>query len=475
MEEYTAQRRVCIVGAGLVGALASVYFAQRGWHVDVFDTRPDPRVSQDSAHNQQRSINLAISTRGITALKQVGLGLAEEVLQAAIPMHGRMIHGLTGHQSSQAYGVFGQCINSFERKRLNISLLDAAESFSNVTMHFGYTLRACDLDQGAAKFEVRATGQEYVVTVDLIVGADGAYSTCRRQLMRRTRMDYSQTYISHDYCELTIPARQNEHGEQEYAMDPNHLHIWPRHTFMMIALPNKDRTFTCTLFMPKEQFEAIATPESLLAFYQTHFPDAIALIGRDQLTHGFFANPRGALMSVKCTPYHYQDKMVILGDAAHCMVPFYGQGMNCGFEDIQVLFRILDELQVTTTVPPPGQAKAVDSQWHSQMQRALDCYTRTRHRDAVAICDLAMYNYIEMRSSVVSWQYLFRKKLEDGLHKLFPSLIIPLYTMVSFTQIPYHKAIERHERQTRWLTRGLMGVGVVTTAALAALVRCYRK
>ncbi|KAJ1970506.1 kynurenine 3-monooxygenase, mitochondrial precursor [Dimargaris xerosporica] len=437
--------------------------------------RPDPRTSQALTHDQQRSINLAISDRGIAALKQVGLALAEEVLQAAIPMYGRMIHDPRGRQSSQAYGVFGQYINSFERKRLNISLLDAAESFANVTMHFGYTLRACDLDQGTAKFEIRATGYEYAVTVDLIVGADGAYSTCRRQLMRRTRMNYSQTYITHDYCELTIPARQNGRGEQEYAMDPNHLHIWPRHTFMMIALPNKDRTFTCTLFMPKEQFEAIATPEKLLTFYQTHFPDAIALIGRDQLIRDFFANPRGALMSVKCTPYHYQDKMVILGDAAHSMVPFYGQGMNCGFEDIQVLFRILDEHQVTVTMSPLSQAKAADPHWRSQMQQALDCYTQTRHRDAVAICDLAMYNYIEMRSSVVSWQYLFRKKLEDGLHKLFPSLIIPLYTMVSFTQIPYHEAIERHERQTRWLTRGLMGVGMVTTAVIAALVRCCRK
>ncbi|KAJ1656588.1 kynurenine 3-monooxygenase, mitochondrial precursor [Dispira simplex] len=456
-------RRVCVMGAGLVGALASIYLAQRGWLVDVYDTRPDLRDPETAAQvkNSQRSINLALSVRGLSALQATGLGLEEQVMRWAIPMRGRMIHDLFGQQTDQAYDVFGQCINSVDRATLNVELVNAAERFDNVKFYFNHTLRSCDLDNRQAVFFDRTTGVEVVVETDWIVGADGAYSTCRRHLMRKTRMDYSQVYIKHGYCELTLPPAVTASGKHQHAMDPHHLHIWPRHTFMMIALPNPDYSFTCTLFMPFEKFGQLTTREELLTFFDCYFPDAVPLIGEDRLVTDYFRNPKGSLMSVKCHPYHYDDRLVIVGDAAHSMVPFYGQGMNCGFEDVEILFSILDQHGVTATRRPEEKGTT-----DNRLKSALACYTETRYPDAVAICDLAMYNYIEMRSSVVSWRYLIRKRLEDQLHRWFPHTIIPLYTMVSFTQTPYHLAVLHDARQTQWLKRGLW----VSVMGLACLV-----
>ncbi|RKP40140.1 hypothetical protein BJ085DRAFT_43701 [Dimargaris cristalligena] len=465
-------RRVCIVGAGPVGSLAAIYFAQRGWWVDLYEARPDmrrPATTTTATANpaqSQRSINLALSVRGLSALHQTGLGLDAEIMDLAIPMRGRMIHDLAGQQTSQVYSVFGYCINSVDRAGLNIKLLDSVEAFGNVRIHFNHALQTCDLDRREATFMNKSTGEHLTVQADLIVGADGSYSTCRRQLMRRTRMDYTQEYITHGYRELTIPPLENEDGSTDFRMNRNHLHIWPRHTFMMIALPNLDQSFTCTLFMPYEKFEEITTEAELVAFFETFFPDALPLMGRDRLCVDFFTNPRGSLMSVKCHPYHYEDKMVIIGDAAHSMVPFYGQGMNCGFEDVEVLFSILDQHDVVAKTTGDG-----DCDRDGDLAQALAEYTEVRHRDAVAICDLAMVNYIEMRSLVTSRRYLLRKTIEGYLHRWFPRWVVPLYTMVSFSRTPYHRAILQHDRQTRWLGYGWLAVTVMAVTGLACVMR----
>ncbi|KAJ3106873.1 hypothetical protein HDU97_005360 [Phlyctochytrium planicorne] len=425
---------VSIVGGGLVGSLAAVYFAQRGWKVTIYELRGDIRKVKTASG---KSINLALSFRGISALE--GAKAAENILPNVIPMKGRMIHVGSGKLASQNYGVFGECINSVDRKLVNENLLTLAESYPNVKIVFGYELKSVDFFKKTLIFN-SPTGETITVVSDLIVGSDGAYSQVRRNLMRSGRMNFSQEYIEHGYVELNMPA--DEQGN--FKMDPNHLHIWPRQTFMLIALPNLDKSFTVTLFMPWTKFDAIKNENDLLQFFDETFPDAVALIGRRQLANDYFKNPKGPLVSIKCKPYNYRGNAVIIGDAAHAMVPFYGQGMNCGFEDCLVLDEIL-----TKHLGPRGseQTKRPNP---AKVEEALNEYSITRHKDAVAICDLAMYNYVEMRSSVTKFSYLLRKKVEAFLHRWFPKSVIPLYTMVSFSRIPYSEAMERFNKQTSW-------------------------
>ncbi|KAJ3412145.1 hypothetical protein HDV05_001183 [Chytridiales sp. JEL 0842] len=456
---------VAVVGGGLVGSLAAIYFAQRGWAVTLYELRKDIRAVKQSSG---RSINLALSVRGISALE--GAGAGSGILETLIPMKGRMIHIGDGKLQSQAYGVFGECINSVDRKLINEKLLDAVEKYPNVKVVFECNLSSMDVPNKTMMFK-RPNGQTLEAKADFIVGADGAFSHVRRELMRVTRISFQQDFIEHAYVELNMPPDTNGN----YKMDPNHLHIWPRETFMMIALPNVDRSFTVTLFMPWEKFDSITNEKELLEFFEKTFPDSVPLIGKELLVEDYFKNPKGALVSVKCKPYHYKSSAVIIGDAAHAMVPFYGQGMNCGFEDCLVLNQILDKHlgpkeSVTSKHPKPAALEA-----------ALEEYTRTRNPDAEAICDLAMYNYVEMRSSVTKWSYLLRKKIESFLYKLIPKTVIPLYTMVSFTRIPYSQALERNKRQGAWFgfagrvlgwgTLGVLGLGAVVGGLRASGVK----
>ncbi|KAJ3043069.1 kynurenine 3-monooxygenase, mitochondrial precursor [Rhizophlyctis rosea] len=458
---------VLIVGGGLVGSLASLYFGRRGWNVEVYEKRLDPRTDPTPSG---RSINLALSVRGISALK--GVGADELVMKTAIPMKGRMIHTNEGQLASQPYGVFGEHINSIDRKLLNEHLLDSAEKLPNVKLHFEHEMTQCDFDSKTVSF-MKIDGTKVTAKADLIIGADGAYSRVRQQMMRKVHMDYSQTYIDHEWVELTIPPRK----DGSYAMDPNHLHIWPRQSFMMIALPNIDKSFTVTLFMPRDKFHTIRTETDLIRFFEATFPDAVPLMGLDLLVGEYFKNPKGSLVSIKCAPYHYNDRVVIIGDAAHAMVPFYGQGMNCGFEDVQVL----DELITTQlSVASPSGSVAPSS---LAIAEALKAYSNTRHKDVVKINDLAMHNYVEMRSDVTKVSYLVRKKVEAVLHRFAPDYVIPLYTMVSFTRIPYSEVMRRWERQTWWLNAagwagagaGVVGLGVAYARYVGWRVFWYPK
>ncbi|KAG0250151.1 kynurenine 3-monooxygenase, mitochondrial precursor [Mortierella polycephala] len=454
----TKTRTVAVVGAGPVGALAAVYFANRGWNVHVYETRPDMRLPENKAKIQNRSINLALSVRGLTALEGTGLALDELVLKSGLPMRGRMLHiGQEGHLISQDYGVHGECINSVDRAKLNEDLITAADKLKNVEFSFDLTLKRADFDNGTLELENKVTKEIVNAQADLIVGCDGAYSSVRNSLMRFVRLDFEQGYIPHGYCELSIPPKKNANGELEFAMNPEHLHIWPRHKFMMIALPNPDKSFTVTLFMPFANFEMIHNKDDLIKFFEEYFADAIELMGKDLLIKEYFKNPKGSLVMIRANPYHYKDRCIILGDAAHSMVPFYGQGMNCGFEDVRILDELLSEYHVKSS-------RHGDSD-HS-LQRALEAYTERRAKDLKAICELALYNYIEMRHGVTSPVYLMRKKIESWLHLLVPSRVIPLYTMVSFTNKPYSEALARHQAQGFWLGVAGAAVGLGTAAGL---------
>ncbi|XP_013876616.1 kynurenine 3-monooxygenase [Austrofundulus limnaeus] len=430
----TRKNVVAVVGGGLVGALNACFFAKRGFHVEVFETREDIRTAKTV---RGRSINLALSLRGRQALKHVGL--EDKIVSKGIPMNARMIHSLSGKQSPIPYGRKGQYILSVDRANLNKELLTEAETYPNTKLNFDHKLQDWSSETGLMTF-VRSDGSRSQVQADLIVGCDGAFSAVRKQFLRRSRFNYSQTYIPHGYKELTMPPRDGE-----FAMKPNFLHIWPRNTFMMIALPNMDKTFTCTLFMPFEDFEKITTGDEVIEFFRKHFPDAIPLIGADALRTDYFRLPAQAMVSVKCSPYHIQDRCVLMGDAAHAVVPFYGQGMNAGFEDCIVFDDIMN-------------------QFNEDFSSVLPEYSRVRVPDDHAIADLAMYNYVEMRAHVNSKWFLFRKRVDNLLHFLMPKTIIPLYTMVTFTRTRYHEAVQRWHWQQKVINLGLL-LGAVGAAA----------
>ncbi|XP_076025366.1 kynurenine 3-monooxygenase isoform X2 [Genypterus blacodes] len=357
--------------------------------------------------------------------------MEEKIISQGIPMHARMIHSPSGKQSPIPYGKTGQYILSVDRANLNKQLLTEAGTYPNANLNFDHKLKDWNAETGMMTF-VKPDGTKEEIAVDLIVGCDGAFSAIRKQFLRRSRFDYSQTYIPHGYMELTMPPINGE-----FAMKPNFLHIWPRNAFMMIALPNLDKTFTCTLFMPFEDFEKVTTGDEVIEFFQKYFPDAIPLIGVDALKRDYFRLPAQAMVSVKCSLYHIGDKCVIMGDAAHAVVPFYGQGMNAGFEDCIVFEELMD-------------------QFNEDFSAVLPEYTRVRVPDDHAIADLAMYNYIEMRAHVNSKWFLFRKHVDNFLHFLMPKKIIPLYTMVTFTRTRYHKAVERWHWQNRVINSGLL-------------------
>uniref|UniRef100_A0A672GIF3 Kynurenine 3-monooxygenase n=1 Tax=Salarias fasciatus TaxID=181472 RepID=A0A672GIF3_SALFA len=419
---HTKRKVVAVVGGGLVGSLNACYFAQRGFNVEVFETREDIRQAKIV---RGRSINLALSHRGRQALKHVGM--EEKIVSQGIPMHARMIHSLSGKQSPIPYGKKGQYILSVDRANLNKELLTEAEKYPNAKLNFDHKLQDWSPETGLMTF-ARSDGSTEHIEADLIVGCDGAFSAIRKQFLRRSRFNYSQTYIPHGYMELTMPPIDGE-----FAMKPNYLHIWPRNTFMMIALPNLDKTFTCTLFMPFEEFEKITSGDEVMEFFQKYFPDTIPLIGPDALRRDYFRLPAQAMVSVKCSPYHIGDKCVLMGDAAHAVVPFYGQGMNAGFEDCIVFDEILNQFD-----------EDLSECFHKRTKKT----PRMSWRYESSI-DADLGGSLQMRAHVNSKWFLFRKHVDNILHLLMPKTIIPLYTMVTFTRTRYHKAVERWHWQDK--------------------------
>jgi kynurenine 3-monooxygenase len=419
-----------IVGAGLAGTLMACYLGKAGHRVDVYEKRPDPREAEQV---EGRSINLAISVRGIEALREVGL--AEGALRSAIPMRGRMMHATSGHLTFQPYGVDDrESLNSISRAGLNLALVNAAASYPSVRFNFGRRCAGFDPQAGTVQL---AQGQTLTtnVPVNVLVGADGAYSAVRLQMQLLGQFDYRQDYLSHGYKELHMPPGPGG----TFRMEKNALHIWPRRSFMMIALPNQDASFTCTLFWPLEganSFAALKTDEDIRSYFKDQFPDAVPLM--PTLVEDYWKHPVGSLVTVRCHPWHVGDKAVLLGDAAHAVVPFLGQGMNAAFEDCTVLSQCLAEH---------------GPDWEAAF-RAFES-RRKVHVDTLA--ELCLENFIEMRDKVGSRTFLLKKKIENLLHKVFPRFYLPLYTMVSFTTIAYAKARQRARRQN-WIVLSVLAL-----------------
>ena len=426
-------KKIHIVGAGLVGSLLAVMLGKRGYEVTVLERRPDPRLK---AAESGRSINLALSSRGIAALTNAGL--MDEVNELLTPMKGRMLHLEDGREVFSSYGQRPEeVIYSISRNSLNVLMINKAEQSPPVNVHFSQKLEWIDFDRNTISARDLPSGNAHEQPFEIVIGSDGAGSKTRRILMPVNGGQSKTEFLDHDYKELEIPAGPNA----SYQIEKNALHIWPRGDFMLIALPNQNGSFTVTLFLPKEgpvSFRSLENQGNVQPFFKEYFPDAIRLI--PNLENDFNDNPTGRLGTVRCGPWHHSDKAVILGDASHAIVPFHGQGMNAGFEDCFELNRLLDEH---------------DDDWST----ALPEFDRIRRPNAEAIADMAIENYVTMRSTVIDPKYQLKKDLGFELEKRFPECYLPRYSMVMFHLIPYADAFERGKKQKAILDQLVENIG----------------
>ena len=424
-----------LIGSGLAGGLLAAYLGRRGYEVDLYERRSDPREGNLVGG---RSINLALSTRGIHALEQIGI--ADEVLKHAIPMRGRMIHPAAAGSAPifVPYDVDpNKHINSIGRAALNTTVIEAAQRYPNVHVKFNHKCTSVDLDSATAQLLNTSTSQPLSATADSIIGVDGAFSAVRQSMqLKIDNFQYDESYLAHGYKELTIPPGP----DGSWQMEKNALHIWPRRSFMMIALPNPDGSFTCTLFWEFEgprSFATTKTDDEVCDFFREEFPDAVPLM--PALLEDFRQNPTGSLVTIRCGPWFYKDKVALVGDAAHAVVPFYGQGMNAAFEDCVVLDECLEKFP-------------------ENHERAFREYFSRRKENTDALADLAIGNFIEMRDKTASKTFRAKKKLDHFLEAALPGVYVPLYTMVTFTRIPYATAARRARLQDRIVYAGFMAL-----------------
>jgi kynurenine 3-monooxygenase len=457
-----SSEKVTIIGAGLAGSLLAIYLAKRGIGVDVYEARSDMRLSELSAG---RSINLALSDRGIAALKEVGMD--EYMLREAVPMYGRLVHAVDGSTKLLPYsGREGEYINSVSRSGLNIALINEAERYPECEFHFNSKCVDFDCATGEALLLDEETN-EFTVKGDTLIATDGAGSAVRRAMMNGgiPRFNYSQDFLEHGYKELSIPPLE----DGGFRMEKNALHIWARHAFMMIALPNFDGSYTCTLFLAHKganSFESIDSgtygrereePDAsaaLASFFEDHFADAIPLI--EDLQEEYFGNPTGDLGTVKCLPWNARGKALLLGDSAHAVVPFYGQGMNASFEDC----RVLNELIGTA-----------GTDWETVFER----YTELRKENTDAIADMAVENFYEMRDAVADPVFLRKRELETKLEQNYPEYFSK-YSMVTFREdLPYSVAMKRGNAQDHLLMELCRDVEDVTSLDTASVLERLKR
>ncbi|MBA3633764.1 MAG: FAD-dependent monooxygenase [Acidobacteria bacterium] len=420
------KQKVIIIGAGLSGSLLAIYLVKRGIGTDIYESRGDMRKEKMSAG---RSINLALSDRGIAALREVGMD--EYMLSEAVPMHGRMIHAIDGQTKLLPYsGRQGEYINSISRAGLNIALMNEAEKYEGVRFYFNQKCFDLDCKTGEAILENTETSERKVVKGNTLIAADGTGSAIRNAMLHGVpRFNYSQQYLEYGYKELHIPPNKNG----GFLMEKNALHIWARRAFMMIALPNFDGSFTCTLFLAhngENSFEQLTDEKSLMKFFETNFADAIPLM--PTLTEDFFANPIGNLGTIKCFPWNVGGKSLLLGDSAHAVVPFYGQGMNCAFEDCRVLDQLIEKH---------------GTDWETVFVE----YGGLRKENTDAIADMAEENFYEMRDAVANPIFVRKRELETKLEQTF-SDYFSKYSMVTFREdLPYSAAMKKGNAQDKLL------------------------
>ena len=463
-----SKQKVTIIGAGLAGSLLAINLAKRGIETHVYESRGDMRLEEVAAG---RSINLALSDRGIAALREVGMD--EYMLAEAVPMTGRMIHTVTGEQKLLPYsGRDGEYINSVSRAGLNIALINEADKYDKVTFHFNRRCVYFDCASGEAKF---SNGER--VKSDTVIATDGAGSAVRNSMLHGgvERFDFSQVWLEHGYKELHIPAA----ADGGFRLEKNALHIWPRHQFMMIALPNFDGSFTCTLFLAHKSsppyeggvaaasadgvvlsnsaFDVLKDDRAVIDFFNREFPDAVPLM--PTLTTDFFANPTGNLGTIKCFPWNAGGKALLLGDSAHAVVPFYGQGMNCAFEDVRVLDSLLSE--------PGAVATGSKIDWES----VYEMYGQLRKVNTDAIADMAEENFYEMRDRVADPVFQRKRELETKLEQTYPDYFSK-YSMVTFREdLPYSVAKEKGNAQDHTLMEICEHVGNVDDLDLERIYR----
>jgi kynurenine 3-monooxygenase len=430
-----------LIGSGLAGGVLAAYLGRRGYEIELYERRADPREGNSVGG---RSINLALSTRGIHALEQ--LGIADEVLGHAIPMPGRMIHDKSGELHFSPYDRDPRKhINSIGRAALNTTVIEAALRYPNVRVFFNHRCTGVDLDSTTAHFTDSSPASP-PVRGDSIIGVDGAFSAVRQSMQEQIPgFKYDESYLAHGYKELTIPPA----ADGSWRMEKHALHIWPRKSFMMIALPNPDGSFTCTLFWEfkgPRSFETTTSDADVARFFEEEFPDAVPLM--PTLLEDFQKNPTGSLVTVRCAPWFYKDKVALVGDAAHAVVPFYGQGMNAAFEDCVVLDECL-------------------AAFPENRERGFAEYFERRKVNADALADLAVQNFIEMRDKTASKAFRAKKKLDHGLEALLPGIYLPLYTMVTFTRIPYAQASKRARLQDAIIFGTIATVCLVVAFLLA--------
>jgi len=412
------KKNIAIIGSGLVGSLLAIYLKRYGHKITVFDRRPDIRNIEFSG----RSINLAMSNRGWNALKTVGI--EEEIKKIAIPLDKRAMHVIGKEQYFQKYGKDGEAIWSISRGVLNKRMIDLAEN-NGVDFRFEEKVWDIDLPRAVVYTGESEKGEWKEYPFDLVFGCDGAFSRVRHKMQRRSRFDYSQDFIDVGYKELTIPAN----ADGTHKLDKHSFHIWPRGKFMFIAMPNLDGSFTCTLFMPFEgevSFESLQTKKDAVRFFNSYFPNVKDEI--ENLTEDFFKNPTSAMVTMKCYPWTYWDKVALVGDSAHAVVPFYGQGMNAGFEDIYVLDQLIQEF---------------GDDW----ERTFTTYQEKRKPNADAIAELSYRNFIEMSSKTADANFLLQKKIEKHFSTKHPEKWIPAYSRVTFSNRPYAEALAEGDAQ----------------------------
>lgn len=424
------KNKIVIVGAGLCGTLLAIRLAQRGYTVSLHERRGDMRLEHVDAG---RSINLALSSRGLKALDKVGL--KETILKECIPMKGRMIHPLGGNEFFSPYsGRLEDYINSVSRGGLNITLLNEAEAMDKVSIYFNHKCLGVDLENAIATFKNTETGETITDTGEIVIGTDGAGSAVRRSMMGKTTkllFNYSQHFLRHGYKELSILPAENG----AYQIEKNALHIWPRGSFMIIALPNLDGSFTVTMFHPFDGafgFNQLKTRAQVQAFFEKEFPELIPLM--PHYLDEYFENPVGTLGTIKCYPWQAYGKTLILGDASHAIVPFYGQGMNAAFEDVTILDDILD-------------------QHEGDWEKVFSVFQDERVDDANAIADLAIDNFHEMQDRVDDEDFMKKRKIEMQLEQQY-SDYYSKYSLVTFKpDLPYSEAMRLGREQDELLLK----------------------